>query len=907
MGSPTRTPVRKPLHERSGSEKNIAAVRLVPATPPQLLWSNVISSRNQRDDIYTRTAFPTDPSHFLPPPDDGASFFQESAPLTHEDCVSAEQRSPKHFGVRGQGSSPTTTHLPGQTVRRSTSTPSSSRPSSSQSSKSLPRKRKHVKVNPDKTFSVLEIAHQDDSPRSDDGLRSPTSSVSQFTHDRLSPSPDGFAARAASGTSWQSETTATTVTTAITSRHSPDLLSKPPVTEDNIPSSSPWNYKLVGGLRKVPNTPDFKQKAPTVAESSPSLPELREDYKSKNELSTKQSFQSGASTSTASDYSNYKVFPSSPPLLPAILRPPSSTYSDEQALPPSSPDTTYVEESTVIHHQLPPSSDPAPSSDPNYEILGQTSPAYSPASSQLEVNSTYSNYELHGDPSPSTSLIHLPTQPRPTYSRESLVVAPLQPRAQRSVERFGYYKKHSRESLRTASLTSITSVLGEDFAKAIATGRQLTRNPSLKNIPESGSWMNPLALNAVKVHMQAHPHQWSSQLSTVASVSDGGTDRNSRQWSEGTAAGRRSSGFLSSSHTHSRQIASINSSRGEERRGEDDFLEWPQPSYALARRDATGSIMRMVEDQDEHGDGITDMPILHERPSRTRLSGFYNFSYNETIRSNSMRSMSSSRANSLLGNTLPTWARLYYGSEERKYLEVPLSLTEGTDSRPNSSFRSGSPDTTNFPSRIYSPRRRPREIGSRVGTSEHSQHSHHSHHSMDITPADPPLTGEALIEHSFKHRVRKPSSVWSPHLALDKRMSRRQSAWQAPSVDWSQGEFSSRRNIQVIMFIVGFIMPICMWDSQRLLWSSANSSAAWMVAAFIPLPPRPELPSMTEADHGKSRLDILEEVNRLWSPMDERRYQSARWWRILNRIFSVVGVAIIVLIVSFSPGTLDCL
>jgi len=80
-----------------------------------------------------------------------------------------------------------------------------------------------------------------------------------------------------------------------------------------------------------------------------------------------------------------------------------------------------------------------------------------------------------------------------------------------------------------------------------------------------------------------------------------------------------------------------------------------------------------------------------------------------------------------------------------------------------------------------------------------------------------------------------------------------------------------------------------------------------MIAAFIPLPPRPELPSMTEADHGKSRLDILEEMNRLWSPMDERRYQSARWWRILNRIFSVVGVAIIVLIVSFSPGTLGCL
>jgi hypothetical protein len=468
--------------------------------------------------------------------------------------------------------------------------------------------------------------------------------------------------------------------------------------------------------------------------------------------------------------------------------------------------TTYVEESTFLHHQLP------PLSDHNYEILDQTSPAYSPASSQLELDNTSNNYQLHGDPSPSTSLIHLPTQPRPTYSRESLIIPPLQPRTQRSVEIFGYYKKHSRESLRTGSLTSITSELSEDFARAIAAGRQLSRNPSLKSIPESGSWINPLALNAVKTHMQAHPHQWSSNLSTVASFSDGGTDRNSRQWAEGSAAGRRSSGFPPSSHIHSRQIASISSSlRREKGRGEDHFPEWPQPSYAVACRDATGSTIRMVEDQDEYGDGITDMPILHERPSRTRLSGFFNFQYNETGRSNSMRSMSSSRANSLLGNTIPTWARLYYGSGERRYLEAPLNSAEGTDSHPNSSFHSSSPDTANFPLSIYSPRRRPREVDSRVRISQYSRHS------MDITPADPPLSGSALIEHSFKHRIRKSSSVWSPHLALDKRMSRRQSVWEAPSVDWSQAGFSSRRNIQIIMFILGFIMPICTWISQRLL------------------------------------------------------------------------------------------
>ena len=70
-----------------------------------------------------------------------------------------------------------------------------------------------------------------------------------------------------------------------------------------------------------------------------------------------------------------------------------------------------------------------------------------------------------------------------------------------------------------------------------------------------------------------------------------------------------------------------------------------------------------------------------------------------------------------------------------------------------------------------------------------------------------------------------------------------------------------------------------------------------MIAAVLPIPPRPEFPELTEQDARKSRLDMLEEMNRIWSPMDEKRYQNARWWRILNRIFSVVGVAIITLIV----------
>lgn len=854
----TQTPRRKPLHERSGSETNIAAVRIVPATPPQLLSSNQPSQEYRN--IYTRTALPTHPSHFLPPPGTTSSYLKESAVLTQsEGEISAVWSQAKQSVGQGTVSEYQTKQRPGN----SNSTPSSSRASSL---KSVQRKRKQVKVNPDKTFSVLEVPGQSDLTKPDNnGSKSPPSTISRSMHDRLSTSTESYTTRGTSGTS---QTTATTLTTV--QSPSPDLTDKIPVNEDSIPSSSPWNYKLVGGLRKVPKTPDSNRNA-VPSDSLPSLLELpvigqTDEYT----LSNKKSFPSSVTASTTSDYSNYKVFPSSPPQLPVAPNLPSSE-SDQQLL--SSP-SSYIEESTVLHHQLEPSSDhsdQSDQSDKNYQVLGQSSTGYSPSSSLFELYATGSNYEVHGDPtpSPSTSLINLPTQPKPVYSRESLVIPPLQPKAKRSTERFGYYKKHSRESLRTGSLTSITSALSDDFIRAVATGRQLGRDPSLKNIPETTPWINPLALNAVKTQMQAHPQQWSSQLSTVASVSDGDTARNSRQWSEATA--RKSSGLVS--HTH--RITSIDSSiLQKDRLDENGLLEYPEPSYCLAARENNGTMTRMAEEHDEYGDKLTDMPILHERPSRSRISGLFNIPFGDTGRSNSIRSISSSRANSLLATTIPTWARLYYGSGERRYLGTPGSLTEPSDSRPSTAFQSGSPDTADFPSIIYSPRRRPRDIDL------HRQLSETSHNPADITPDTPPMDTNTLIQHSLKHRARKPSSVWSPHLVLDRRESRRQSTWNAPSVTWSQGGFKSERNVQVIMFIVGFIMPI-----------------SWVIAAFLPIPPRPEFPDMTEQDARKSRLDILEEMNQIWSPIDEKRYQNARWWRILNRTFSVVGIVVMTLIV----------
>ncbi|PVH85488.1 hypothetical protein DL98DRAFT_409156 [Cadophora sp. DSE1049] len=382
--------------------------------------------------------------------------------------------------------------------------------------------------------------------------------------------------------------------------------------------------------------------------------------------------------------------------------------------------------------------------------------------------------------------------------------------------------------------------------------------------------------------MNEHPHQWSSQLSTVLSVSDGGTDRNSRSWSSDN--GRRSSGYPSSQSRHSRQMLSISSSVAQEElssRSRTDSIEPPAPAFARNGRHNSSSSIRMVEDLDEYGDGITDMQDLRARPSRTRLSSYFNSGSSDNGRTNTMRSTASSRANSLLAGSIPTWAKLYYGSGERRYIGAPGSSTEGTDSRSNS-FRTGSPNTDHFPLSIYSPRRRPREMNAQS-----------TRGSMEITPA--PQRGDdgrfnTNDPYSRRFRTWSMSSIWSPHLRLDRRATRR-SVWEPPSVNWStEGGWFGRRNVQIVMFIAGFIFPF-----------------AWMIAALLPLPPRP-IRNMSERDNSRSNLDSSHDrenqhetpndYTRQFGPMDEARYESAKWWRRLNRYMSFVGVLVLAAIVS---------
>lgn len=73
-----------------------------------------------------------------------------------------------------------------------------------------------------------------------------------------------------------------------------------------------------------------------------------------------------------------------------------------------------------------------------------------------------------------------------------------------------------------------------------------------------------------------------------------------------------------------------------------------------------------------------------------------------------------------------------------------------------------------------------------------------------------------------------------------------------------------------------------------------------MIGAVLPLPPNPTL-EMEERDNSTSNLSSNQadhDFRRQFGPMDEARFESARWWRRLNRWMSLVGLLIIAAVVS---------
>lgn len=74
-----------------------------------------------------------------------------------------------------------------------------------------------------------------------------------------------------------------------------------------------------------------------------------------------------------------------------------------------------------------------------------------------------------------------------------------------------------------------------------------------------------------------------------------------------------------------------------------------------------------------------------------------------------------------------------------------------------------------------------------------------------------------------------------------------------------------------------------------------------MVAAFLPLPPKPVI-EMFQQDGSATGLGIskqeAEAFDERVASIDDTRFQTARWWRNLNRVMSIVGLLILSTIIA---------
>ncbi|KAI1660520.1 hypothetical protein F4813DRAFT_296888 [Daldinia decipiens] len=880
--SSTQLP-RTPLHERSDSENNKLQIRMVPYSPPRPLDEGdssrlshadeqVEEEEDDDDDVQSTTdsatvATPRTPKATIHRRQghgaDSSRSPSFSTPISPLAGIMGSEVSGSKLASGSSGVEYTAPQTPvinrpsyGSNIRRSNpqSQPSPSRHDDGPSRPrrgTVSRRENYISVHSDKTFSIVLKSTNPNSRRSD---RS-GSIVKSLPLSNVSTNVSTISSHEESSFDASTEDHHGSPLSSVLERSISPNTSGSPSTITALPEElvqpSPWNYRMVGGLRKVPITPDPKGKGKQRELSESPLPPLpvttTPSPEPSSPLVTKQSFNSEQSASTIEETTNYKVVGrSSPPL----------------------PDTASIEV-------------PSSSSSANYKLLGQSSPARTlastvgPAIADTPGSKNYIVYDASSLSSSSTpfrghryhrSDDSSQRKVRERYSQESLLVPPLRPHKRSSSESIGYNKQQSGENLRgrASSFSSLSSIVSQDTG-SLFTGSTpnvvlLHHTPSASSIPQPTR-----AESSSTAQQRAHmdTHQWSSQLSTVISEYEG-SDPGSRGASAGSMANRVSSLLGSRDSRHIRSISSslvldnletrLSHSRSH---SQSDSLDRPGAVYSRGRELPISSA-RMIRDHDEHGDGLADLQHLQHRSSRTRLG------FSRQASDRSLRSSASSRAGSLVASSFPSWARLYYSSPDRRWL-APLSRSpsEVSDSARSPWVGSGSPSHNQYAQPIYNPRRRPRDVS--------DPRSYQSEDSMEIAP----VSEAGGVQRAPK---KKSSSLWSPHLRQDTRASNF-SMWNTPSITWSadSGMFG-KRNLQVALFVMGFLFPF-----------------AWMIAAFLPLPPKPTL-AMEESAYSTTQFSTSNHVEPPQGRIilnDDARYQSARWWRNINRFLAVAGLIIV--------------
>lgn len=632
---------RPPLTERSSSQKNALGIRVVPYSPPppdhrpdpasqstssylspgradDAFGDHEASQAQYSSDRPGSTPSPSPPTLFGVSPTSRGVAVSESA-TSFQSCATPS--------INPHTYSSDNSNVNAHSPPSQQDGPTSSSPSSP-NQRPWSRRRNVISLHPDKTFSLVPHHGQTQPDRGRDS-RSPRLSYSttSVVSDLFTDDPTPSSPLTTLPEHDRSISPICTRTPSLASTPTPTVAAAPAAAPADLspPSSSPWNYRIVGGLRKVPKTPDLK-KTSFAGVASPAASEQTEGPTPPPAVlpphrSESSSLRSIHTPSTTSETTNYKVYESTSPHEPTTSIPSSPQEEPNYHILGETPSP-----SPSLHTGEPPTS---PESSVNYVVYGESSPVSS--SPVRAVRRT-----VHWD-----------------YSQESLVVPPLRPRRKPSTERLRAYKPISRESLRrTASVKSISSIFSQEAtqsvllaAPAVACLRGVPQAfPSILQDKRSKSSHASLSISATP-HMNPYPHQWSSQLSTVASEGEGGSNPASCSLSSVSRQTRRSSGVLPS---RGRNMLGISSSPDDR-----SLSHSRSPSDSVDNLQVTLKRpgQREIRDLDEHGDGLTDLYALQSRPSRN-FSGLFSVPSDRNLQSSS-----SSRANSLTSLSLPSWAR----------------------------------------------------------------------------------------------------------------------------------------------------------------------------------------------------------------------------------------------------------
>ncbi|KAL8823725.1 MAG: hypothetical protein Q9191_005601 [Dirinaria sp. TL-2023a] len=445
-------------------------------------------------------------------------------------------------------------------------------------------------------------------------------------------------------------------------------------------------------------------------------------------------------------------------------------------------------------------------------------------------------------------------------------------------ERASPTPQFSQQSQTSLSEQPSTSHRAVSVSRSEAANVANVQYPIVRPPTASGSW----AESTEPLPSQPPPRnplrfRWKNPLSTVESV--GMTDRSS-----------------GSQHLPDSSRASKTSTVAANSPSQTPPLPAFPRSTHPPRREVSRSTIRVVREHQDTFD--SDLAPIPGSRGSGRFSIFSRNSWGNNRRNELPGSARPSSRGSFFRDSIPAWARTYYGRGARNSMlpqncstdNIQNTATTGgfytTENGQNHSYSTG-PYYTDHSTGAYTSEPSASETSLTIQQSRTRPHEHHFGHTRnDSVPITRVRRSEInLVEVRGAPRARV-SQTWSPHLWQHRSsVPKRRSLFIAPALDRDVvSKTPKRRNIQVVLFTVGFVFPI-----------------GWFVAAVLPLPPRPGTGKMDKGrERPGSRASIAQDLEDRLAPVDEAQYENARWWRNLNRLMMVVGVCIIAAIIALA-------